>query len=65
MPYGKDQTDISKISEKIGSAVGTALSPFLDLLAANDLIKIGLRVTIDPENVSIFFHHIQNLYLID
>lgn len=47
----RDPVNVSKISEQIAKCASAALSSFLDLLAANSLTKIGLRVTLDPENV--------------
>ena len=48
----RDAIDMSKLSEQIAKSTCHALVSFLDLLAANGLHKIGLRVTLDPENVS-------------
>lgn len=46
-----DHIDISKISEKLAKSTANALVSYLDLLATNGLTKLGLRVTLDPENV--------------
>jgi MAD, mothers against decapentaplegic interacting protein len=46
-----DHLNYSKIGEAIARASGNALLPFLDLMAANQLKKIGIRVTLG-ENVS-------------
>jgi Domain of unknown function (DUF3480) len=49
---GRDPVDMTKLSEQIARSTCLALLSFLDLLATNGLRKIGLRVTLDPENVS-------------
>lgn len=46
-----DHLNYSKLSESIAKASGNALVPFLDLMAVNQLKKIGIRVTLG-ENVS-------------
>lgn len=50
-PHGRDAVDIPRVAEQIARNTCQALVSFLNLLAANDLVKIGLRVTLDPENV--------------
>lgn len=50
----EDQINISKLAEQIARSTCVALVSFLELLAANNLTKIGLRVTLDQENVSVF-----------
>lgn len=47
----RDPMDVSKLSEQIARSTCVALVSFLDLLAANNLMRIGLRITLDPENV--------------
>lgn len=46
-----DHLNYAKLSESIAKASGNALLPFLDLMAVNQLKKIGIRVTLG-ENVS-------------
>lgn len=46
-----DDQNYSKVAESIAKASGNALLPFLDLMAGNQLKKIGIRVTLG-ENVS-------------
>lgn len=46
-----DHLNYSKYAESIARASGNALLPFLDLMAVNQLKKIGIRVTLG-ENVS-------------
>lgn len=46
-----DHLNYSKLAESIARASGNALLPFLDLMAVNQLKKIGIRVTLG-ENVS-------------
>lgn len=50
-PVMDDHLNYSKICEPIAKACGNALLPFLDLMAVNQLRKIGIRVTLG-ENVS-------------
>lgn len=50
-PVTDDHLNYSKLSEPIAKACGNALLPFLDLMAVNQLRKIGIRVTLG-ENVS-------------
>lgn len=45
-----DHLNYSKICEPIAKAIANALLPFLDLMAVNQLRKIGIRVTLG-ENV--------------
>lgn len=47
-----DHLNYSKLAESIAKASGNALLPFLDLMAVNQLKKIGIRVTLG-ENVSL------------
>jgi hypothetical protein len=47
-----DDLNYSKICEPIAKACGNALLPFLDLMAVNQLRKIGIRITLG-ENVTI------------
>lgn len=42
---------MSKLSEQIAKSACTALVAFLDLLAANGLLKLALRATLDPDQV--------------
>lgn len=51
-PIMDDHLNYSKICEPIAKACGNALLPFLDLMAVNQLRKIGIRVTLG-ENVSL------------
>ncbi|XP_063705751.1 zinc finger FYVE domain-containing protein 9 [Culicoides brevitarsis] len=51
-PQVRDAVDIPRVAEQIARNTCQALVTFLNLLAANDLVKIGLRVFLDPENVS-------------
>lgn len=44
--------DISKLSEQIARNASLALLPLLDLLVANGSVKLGLRVTLNNDNVS-------------
>lgn len=46
-----DHLNYAKLAESIAKASGNALLPFLDLMAVNQLKKIGIRVTLG-ENVS-------------
>lgn len=46
-----DHLNYSKLAEAIARASGSALMPFLDLMAVNQFKKIGIRVTLG-ENVS-------------
>lgn len=48
----EDQINISKLAEQIARSTCVALVSFLELLAANNMTKIGLRVTLDQDNVS-------------
>jgi MAD (mothers against decapentaplegic) interacting protein len=50
-PITDDHLNYSKLCEPIARACGNALLPFLDLMAVNQLRKIGIRVTLG-ENVS-------------
>lgn len=50
-PVMDDHLNYSKICEPIAKACGNALLPFMDLMAVNQLRKIGIRVTLG-ENVS-------------
>lgn len=50
-PITDDHLNYSKLCEPIAKAAGNALLPFLDLMAVNQLRKIGIRVTLG-ENVS-------------
>ncbi|CRK88118.1 CLUMA_CG001903, isoform A [Clunio marinus] len=45
-----DHLNYSKVAESIAKASGSALLPFLDLMAVNQLKKIGIRVTLG-ENI--------------
>ncbi|XP_053684020.1 zinc finger FYVE domain-containing protein 9 [Sabethes cyaneus] len=47
-----DPINMSKLSELIAKSACTALVAFLDLLASNGFLKIGLRIMLDPEHVS-------------
>jgi MAD, mothers against decapentaplegic interacting protein len=49
-----DHLNYSKLAEPIARASGNALLPFLELMASNQLKKIGIRVTLG-ENVSFNF----------
>jgi MAD (mothers against decapentaplegic) interacting protein len=49
-PVTDDHLNYSKVCEPIAKACGNALLPFLDLMAVNQLRKIGIRVTLG-ENV--------------
>lgn len=42
---------MSKVSEQIARSASIALVSFLDLLAANGLYKLGIRATIDNDQV--------------
>lgn len=50
--FNDDHLNFSKLAEPIARACGSALMPFLDLMAASQLKKIGIRVTLG-ENVSV------------
>lgn len=50
--FNDDHLNFSKLAEPIARACGSALMPFLDLLAASQLKKIGIRVTLG-ENVRV------------
>lgn len=53
-PFGMHYpVDINKLSESIARATCTALVKLLDLLANAGLVKIAVRATIQPDNVSI------------
>lgn len=41
------------MSEQIAKSVSRALLSYLELLATSGLVKIGLRATLHPENVSV------------
>ncbi|XP_058812560.1 zinc finger FYVE domain-containing protein 9 [Topomyia yanbarensis] len=47
-----DPVNMSKLSEQVAKSACTALVAFLDLLASNEFLKIGLRIYLDAENVS-------------
>ncbi|XP_062564915.1 zinc finger FYVE domain-containing protein 9 [Armigeres subalbatus] len=47
-----DPINMSKLSEQVARSACTALVAFLDLLASNGFLKIGLRIMLDSENVS-------------
>lgn len=49
--HGKDPIDMSKLSEQIARSASIALVTFLDLLAANGLVKLAIRTTLDPDQV--------------
>lgn len=42
---------MSKLSEQIAKSVSMALVSFLDLLAANGLVKLAVRATLDQDQV--------------
>ncbi|XP_037713477.1 zinc finger FYVE domain-containing protein 9 [Drosophila subpulchrella] len=48
---GGNYTDITRIAEQLARSASMALLPFLDLLATAGINKIGLRATLDQENV--------------
>lgn len=48
----QEPVDISKLSESISKATCQALVKYLDLLATNSFLKIGIRTTLHVENVS-------------
>ncbi|EDW72391.2 uncharacterized protein Dwil_GK20901 [Drosophila willistoni] len=48
---GGNYTDITRIAEQLARSASMALLPFLDLLAAAGINKVGLRATLDQENV--------------
>lgn len=52
-PKNPDPVDISRLSESIAKATCDALVKYLDLLIANNFQKIGIRVTLHVDNVSI------------
>lgn len=47
-----EPVDLSRLAETLATATCVALAPTLDKLAESGLDKIGLRATIDNENVS-------------
>ncbi|XP_055599672.1 zinc finger FYVE domain-containing protein 9 [Uranotaenia lowii] len=47
-----DPINMSKLSEQVARSACMALVAFLDLLASNGFLKIGLRIMLDAENVS-------------
>lgn len=47
--------DVSKLSGSIAKATCVALVKLLDLLATAGLTKLGVRATIHPDNVSVYF----------
>ncbi|KAG5671509.1 hypothetical protein PVAND_001703 [Polypedilum vanderplanki] len=49
-PVTDDHLNYTKVCEPIAKACGNALLPFLDLMAVNQLRKIGIRVTLG-ENI--------------
>lgn len=49
--HGRDPIDMSKLSEHIANSACTALVSFLDLLAANGMLKLAIRATLDPDQV--------------
>ncbi|XP_034134571.1 zinc finger FYVE domain-containing protein 9 isoform X2 [Drosophila guanche] len=48
---GGNYADITRIAEQLARSASMALLPFLDLLAAAGINKVGLRATLDQENV--------------
>lgn len=42
---------MSKLAEHVARSACIALVTFLDLLAANGLVKLALRATLDPDQV--------------
>uniref|UniRef100_A0A6P4FDL2 Zinc finger FYVE domain-containing protein n=1 Tax=Drosophila rhopaloa TaxID=1041015 RepID=A0A6P4FDL2_DRORH len=48
---GANFADITRIAEELARSASMALLPFLDLLAAAGINKLGLRATLDQENV--------------
>ncbi|KAH8301797.1 hypothetical protein KR059_011835 [Drosophila kikkawai] len=48
---GGNYADITRIAEQLARSVSMALLPFLDLLAAAGINKLGLRASLDQENV--------------
>ena len=49
-----EPADLSRVADSLAQACCLALSPNLDKLALEELTKIGLRVTIDSEQVCFF-----------
>lgn len=52
----QDTINISKISESIAKAVCQALIKYLDLLSSNNFHKIGIRATLNVDNVCICYY---------
>ncbi|KAH8246560.1 hypothetical protein KR038_009760 [Drosophila bunnanda] len=48
---GGNYADITRIAEQLARSASMALLPFLDLLAAAGITKLGLRASLDQENV--------------
>ncbi|XP_044248895.1 zinc finger FYVE domain-containing protein 9 [Drosophila takahashii] len=48
---GGNYADITRIAEQLARSASMALLPFLDLLATAGINKLGLRATLDQENV--------------
>ncbi|KAH8348700.1 hypothetical protein KR084_009944 [Drosophila pseudotakahashii] len=48
---GGNYADITRIAEQLARSASMALLPYLDLLAAAGINKLGLRATLDQENV--------------
>ncbi|XP_043947667.1 zinc finger FYVE domain-containing protein 9 [Drosophila biarmipes] len=48
---GGNYADVTRIAEQLARSASMALLPFLDLLATAGINKLGLRATLDQENV--------------
>ncbi|KAG5885345.1 hypothetical protein JTB14_014363 [Gonioctena quinquepunctata] len=53
-PKNQDPVDVSRISENIAKATCDALVKYLDLLLTNNFQKLGIRVTLQEDDVSYF-----------
>lgn len=53
-PKSQDPIDVSRLSETIAKATCDALVKHVDQLVINDFMKIGLRTTLQADNVSYF-----------
>ncbi|XP_074041689.1 zinc finger FYVE domain-containing protein 9-like [Leptinotarsa decemlineata] len=53
-PKNQDPIDVSRLSESIAKATCDALVKYLDLLLTNNCQKLGIRVTLQEDNVSYF-----------
>jgi Domain of unknown function (DUF3480) len=52
----RGELDISRVSGNVARAFCVALEPLLDMLASAGLLILAVRITLHPEQVSLFSH---------